>query len=293
MRLIYQKTNHDHNMKHISSFSLIFLLLLSTQLFAQRIEKVQFTVVGNNIEVYYYVAGLKFNQTLTTELFVSTDGGVNFQGPLKFASGDVGAGIINGRHKIIWEATKEIPLNKVNLIFDVRGEILEKPNKWDYFAAYTGTLATPIGLRVGLLGKTGYYLSFQSNFTPGIKGSYTYENNAITDYTRFAWYEFTSKHKKVAYNACAGATFQTGRDFFIYAGAGYGAYEILYEIKEYSYEDNALLDTNYGKDNSVSATGPVLEAGIIIRTGKVIFIGGGNLLDFKTPNLTAGIGISF
>ncbi len=280
-------------MKHISPYLIVLLMLFSTQLFAQRIEQVQFKVAGNNIEIYYNASGLKFNQTVTTSLFVSTDGGVNFQGPLKLVTGELGPGIINGRHKIIWEAAKEIPLDNVNLVFDVRGEITEAPNKRDFFAAYTGNLTTPLGLRVGLLGKTGIYVSFQSNLTPGKKGSYTYEDNAITDYNRFAWYEFTSEHKKVAYTVCAGATFQTGRNFFIYAGAGYGKYEMLYEIKEYSYEDNALLDTDYGRDNSVSTTGPALEAGIIIRTGKVIVIGGGNLLNFKKPNWTAGIGISF
>lgn len=280
-------------MKHIPPYLIVILMLFSTQLFAQRIEQVQFKVAGNNIEVYYNASGLKFNQTVTTLLFVSTDGGVNFQGPLKLVTGELGPGIINGRHKIIWEASKEIPLNNVNLVFDVRGEIMEVPNKRDFFATFTCNLTTPLGLRVGFLGKTGIYLSFQSNLTPGISGSYTYENNTIADYTRFAWYEFTSEHKKAAWTACAGATFQTGRNFFIYTGAGYGTYEMLYEIKEYSYDDDVLLGTDYGKDTSVSTTGPVLEAGIIYRTGNVLFLGGGNLLNFKMPNWTAGIGISF
>lgn len=280
-------------MKQISCLSTVLLLLLSSQIFAQRIENVRFTVAGNNIEVYYKVTGLKFNQTLTTTLFVSIDGGVNFQGPLNFVSHDLGSGIINGQHKVVWEATKEIPLDNINLVFDVRAEVVETKIQRTFFAAVSGNLTTPLGLRAGLLGKTGLYISFQTNTTPGITGSYTYKDNAITDYDRFAWYEFTSEHKKAAWTACAGATFQAGRNFFIYTGAGYGKYELLYEIKEYSYENNAFLGTDYGRDKDLSVTGPTIEAGIIIRTGKVLLMGGANVLNFKIPNWTAGIGISF
>ncbi|MBK6346836.1 MAG: hypothetical protein IPF68_13050 [Bacteroidales bacterium] len=90
-----------------------------------------------------------------------------------------------------------------------------------------------------------------------------------------------------------GLTFQAGRNFFIYAGAGYGKYEVLYEIKEYSYEDDALLGTDYGRDETLSVKGPALEAGIILRTGKVLLMGGANVINFKMPGWSAGIGLSF
>lgn len=280
-------------MKNFATLFISFLVLQSTQLFAQRIENVRFIPVGNNVEVYYTVAGLKFNQTLTTSIYASTDGGVTFQGPLKYVTGEFGPGMVNGQHKVTWEATKEIPLNNITLVFDVRADVVETPVKKDFFVALSGNQVTPLGLRVGLLGKTGFYVSFQSNFSPGLTGSYTYEDNALIDYNGFGWYEFTSENKKAAWTACAGATFQAGRNFFIYTGAGYGKYEVLYEIKEYSYEDDALLGTNYGKDSDLSVAGFALEAGIIIITGKLLLMGGANVINFKMPGWIAGIGISF
>lgn len=280
-------------MKHISRFLPVFFFLLSTQLFAQRIENVRFTTAGNNIEIYYTVAGLKFNQTLNTSIYASTDGGVSFQGPLKYVTGEFGPGMVNGQHKVIWEATKEIPLDNITLLFDVRAEVVETPVKKNFFVALTGNQITPLGLRLGLLGKTGYYLSFQTNTTPTLSGSYTYKDNAITDYDRFAWYEFTSEHKKAAFAAFGGLTFQAGRNFFFYTGAGYGKYEVLYEIKEYSYEDDALLGTDYGRDETLSVQGPAFEAGIILRTGKVLLMGGANVINFKMPGWSAGVGFSF
>ncbi|MBK6346835.1 MAG: hypothetical protein IPF68_13045 [Bacteroidales bacterium] len=110
-------------MKHIYHLLPVLLILLSTQLFAQRIEDVQFTAVGNNIEVYYKVAGLKFNQTLTTSIYASTDGGVSFQGPLNYVTGEFGPGMLNGQHMVTWEATKEIPLDNITLCFDVRAKL--------------------------------------------------------------------------------------------------------------------------------------------------------------------------
>lgn len=280
-------------MKNIRLITLMMLLATGLQSFTQSIEKVSFKPVGNNIEISYTVKGLAFNQSLSTSLFVSTDGGVTFQGPLKFVSGDLGPGILNGQHKIIWEATKEIPLVNVNLSFDVRAEIIETPIKKDVFVAITGNQITPLGIRLGLLGKVGYYLSFQSNLSPGLSGSYTYKDNNLTDYNRFAWYEFTSKHEKSAYSAFAGITFQAGRNLFFYGGAGYGKYEVFYEIKEYSYDNDALLGTDYGRDENLSVTGPALEAGIIYRTGKLLLMGGANVINFNMPGWSAGIGVSF
>lgn len=281
------------NLKPIKQIALLLFVLNFTAISAQNISEIGFKVAGNNIEITYTVKGLAFNQSLTTSIYVSTDGGSGFQGPLKFVSGDLGPGILNGQHKVLWEASKEIPLDNSNLVFEVRAEVQETPVKKDLFIALTGNQVTPLGLRAGLLGKVGYYIALQSNLSPGIKGNYTYEDNAITDYNRFAWYEFTSEHKKAAFTAFGGLTFQAGRNLFLYGGAGYGKYEVLYEIEEYSYEDDALLGTDYGRDETLSVKGPALEAGIILRTGKLLLMGGGNVLNFKMPGWNAGIGISF
>ncbi len=277
--------------KHIITLGLI--LSFVGFLKAQQVENITFVIEGNNIVVKYNVYGVKYDQSLNTSLFVSTDGGKTYQGPLKLVSGDVGPGILNGSHQIVWESIQEIPLNNNYIAFEVRAEVIQNKNPKSFYVALSGNLTTPLGFRAGLLGKTGLYASIQTNTSPGITGSYTYFDNSLTDYDQFAWYEFTSAHKEAAWTACLGATSQISRNFFIYAGAGYGKYELLYEINEYSYENDALLGSDYGIDKEASASGLAVEAGFIYRFKKLLILGGASSLQFKNLNWVAGLGFSF
>lgn len=272
---------------------LLLVLLINNIAFAQQIDNVFFAVTGNDIKLEYRVSGLKYNQTLNTKLYVSTNGGKSFTGPMKFVRGNIGPGITNGDQVIIWEAVNEMKIEYVEIAFDVRGELVEEKIKRSYFAAYSGNTVTPIGIRAGLLGKTGVYVSLQTNFRPTLTGSYTYDDNAIIDYDRLAWYEFTSGHEVAAFSVCAGLTSQVGPDLFVYTGAGYGKEEHFYKINEYSYDDNSLLGSDYGKDEEASVKGLTVEAGIIVRIKNVLIIGGANSTGFQIPNWVAGVGYSF
>jgi hypothetical protein len=281
-------------MKNLYKFLLLAALIcLCGNLYAQSISGIKSIVKGNNIEVQYVVKGLKLNQTLKVSLFVSRDGGITYQGPMVEVTGDVGEKIFNGQHSMTWEAMKEMPLENVNAVFDVRGDVVTEKIKKNYFVAYTGNLVTPLGLRVGSLGGLGWYIAALSNTNPGLTGSYTYKDGTITDYDQFSWYEFTGEHKVSAFIALGGITWQVGRNFFMYGGAGYGKEVTLYEINEYSYDGDAPLGVNYAKDTNTSATGVALELGIIIRTRKVLFTGGASSVGFSTPNWQVGLGVSF
>jgi hypothetical protein len=272
---------------------LLFFCLINSAAFSQQIDNVFFAVTVNTIKLEYRVSGLKYNQTLNTELFVSTDGGKSFKGPLAFVSGNIGPGISNGQQIIVWEAVNEMKIENADLAFDVRGALVEEKIKRSVFVAFSGNMLTPVGVRAGLLGKTGVYVSIQSNFRPTLTGSYTYDDNTIIDYDRFAWYEFTSGYEVSAFAVCAGFTSQLRPNLFIYTGAGFGKEEYFYKINEYSYEDNSLLGSDFGKDEEASVKGLALEAGLIIRVKNFLIIGGGTSTGFQIPNWLAGIGYSF
>jgi hypothetical protein len=278
--------------RYISIITVV-LISITCVLSAQTISKIKSVVVGNNIEVQYVVKGLKLNQTLTVSLYVSSDGGSTFQGPMLEVKGDVGEKIFNGPHSITWEAMKEMSFGDVNAVFDIRAVVVSEKIKKNWFVAYSGNLVTPIGIRVGTLGGVGWYIAGQSNTKPGLTGSYTYKDGTITDYTPLSWYEFTSKHVVSAYTVFGGVTWQVARKFFLYGGAGYGKEEVLYEINEYSYDGNAPLGTDYAKDSDNSAKGIAVEAGLLFKTGKIVIIGGASSVAFKIPNWQAGIGYSF
>ncbi len=271
----------------------IAFVSLSYMSFAQTISNIKSVVAGNNIEVQYAVRGLKFNQTLTVSLYVSRDGGITFQGPMLEVKGDAGENVFNGQHSLTWEAMKEMPLENANAVFDVRGVVVNAKVKKTWFAAYSGNLVTPIGLRVGMLGGLGWYVMGQANTKPGLTGSYTYKDSTITDYNRFAWYEFTSKHEVSSYMICAGITWQAARKVFLYGGLGYGKEDYLYEINEYSYEGDVPLGKNYARDTKNSATGIAVEAGLMVRTGKLLISGGASSIGFNVPNWQVGLGYCF
>ncbi len=275
--------------------SIIIIICISFASFAsaQSVTNIKPTVNGNNIEIQYVVKGLKLNQTLTTSLYVSSDGGITFQGPMLEVTGDVGEKIINGQHLITWEATKEMSLLNVNAIFDIKAEVVTGKIKRNLFVAYSGNLTTPIGLRLGMLGGLAWYITAQSNTQPTLAGTYSYADGIVTDYTRFAWYEFTSQHKVSAYTACAGITKQAGRNLYFYLGAGYGKEDYLYQINEFSYDGDTPLGTDYARDNSISTTGIALEAGLIIKTGKILITGGASSVAFTMPGWQVGLGLSF
>ena len=281
-------------MKNLQKWLIIAAFVsLGSTVYAQSISNIKSFVKGNSIEVQYVVKGLKLNQTLNVSLFVSRDGGITFQGPMVEVTGDVGEKIFNGQHSILWEAMKEMPLENANTVFDVRGEVVSEKMKKNLFVAYAGNLVTPLGIRVGMLGGVGWYIAGQSNTNPGLTGSYTYEDGTITDYDQFSWYEFTGEHKVSAFMALGGITWQVGRNFFMYGGAGYGKEVTLYEINEYSCDGDTPLGVNYAKDTNANEVGVALELGIIIRTGKVLFTGGASSVAFSIPNWQAGIGYSF
>ncbi|MFZ4546135.1 MAG: hypothetical protein ACOYN4_01800 [Bacteroidales bacterium] len=281
-------------MTHFTKFFLFIVCFsFGSAGIAQTIKNIKPLVFGNTIDIQYKVSGLKLNETLTVSLYVSNDGGSTYQGPMLEVKGDVGEKIFNGQHTITWEALKEMAFADVNTIFDIRAEVVSEKIKRSFFVAYSGNLTTPIGLRIGQLGGLGWYITAQSNTNPTLTGSYTYTDGTITDYNQFAWYEFTSNHKVSAYMACAGLTYQLARKLYMYGGAGYGKVDNLYEINEYSYDGDAPLGTDYGRDSKTSIVGVALDAGLTYKIGKLTLIGGASSIGFAIPDFQAGIGYSF
>jgi hypothetical protein len=93
--------------------------------------------------------------------------------------------------------------------------------------------------------------------------------------------------------ACAGLTYQLARKLYIYGGGGYGKMDNLYEINEYSYDGDAPLGTDYGRDSKTSVVGVALDTGLIYKIGKLTLIGGASTIGFAMPDFQAGIGYSF
>jgi hypothetical protein len=281
------------SMKFLSLFILVNTLLMNLNITAQRIVNVEPKIVGNNIEISYDVKGLRYNRNLTVSLLMSRDSGISYVGPLNEVHGDIGPIIQKGKHTIVWETTKEIPLEKFNALFEIRAEVVKLKSKKLFFSGYSGNLITPFGIRVGKIGGIGYYFMCMTNSHPFLSGTYHYNNGAILDYDRFAWYEYTSRHLVSASMICFGANYQLMRDLYLFGGCGYGKEEYMYEIKEYSYEDDQSLGYSYARDNHITEEGIAAEGGIMYHVDHFYISAGITTINLTTSNWLVGIGYVF
>ena len=275
-------------------FLFTLLSVLSLPLFAQSVSDIQVGVAGDKIKVGYTILGLKYYQDISQiDFYVSRDDGKTFEGPLKQISGDIGAGLRNGKYEMTWNVLKEMPLTDEKLIFDVRLTVTEKPRKKAFMISLTGNTTTPLGLRIGQLSKIGWYAEFRASLSPFTTAGYTYENETIPGYDKPNYYEFNGKKGFAAWSAIGGVTFQTSWKVFFNIGVGYGIENYLYEIDEYSYETESKTGTAWVKDMAYSNSGFELDAGMILKFNKLIISGGATSINFKTINWTAGIGVAF
>ena len=99
-------------------FYFIFFCLLGIVAHAQKVSNITYRQEQSNIIVSY---DLETKTPCKINMFVSTNGGSTWQGPLTKISGDVGAKISTGSHSIIWNVLEEFEeLRGDNLMFQVR-----------------------------------------------------------------------------------------------------------------------------------------------------------------------------
>ncbi len=260
---------------------------------AQNVSDIKAQVSNDNkIHVSYKITGARFYQTFNIYLYISSDNGKTFAGPMKEVSGDVGDGIKEGNHVIIWDALKEMPFTKKDLIFDVRAITIDNPIKKKFFVSYVGNLITPVGVRIGNSHKLGWYIEARASLLANEKLPYNFVNGNIENWDKPGYYQSNGTENYSAYSIGAGLTFQLSWNTFFYLGGGYGSQKRIFEVYEYNNDDNVIGNSWVVKDDE-SYTGAELSAGFMQRFGSIIISVGGTFLNFETPNFTAGIGFSF
>jgi hypothetical protein len=96
------------------------ICLLDTAIHAQKVSNINYRQEQSTIIVSY---DLETKTPCKVNLFVSTDGGSTWQGPLTKVSGDVGAKIASGSHRITWNVLEEFEeLRGDKIQFQVRAD---------------------------------------------------------------------------------------------------------------------------------------------------------------------------
>ena len=115
-------------MKKIKLLLLLLVVLQTSFVAAQKVSNINYSQEQSTIIVSY---DLETKTPCKVNLFVSTNGGTTWQGPLTKVTGDVGAKIVSGSHNITWNVLEEFEeLRGDKIQFQVRAlGILDLPIK--------------------------------------------------------------------------------------------------------------------------------------------------------------------
>jgi uncharacterized protein (TIGR02145 family) len=107
-------------MKITKHFLLIFIFFYAITTHAQKVSNITFHQEQSNIIISY---DLETKTTCKISLFVSKNGGITWQGPLKKVTGDIGAKIVTGNKSITWNVLEEFEeLRGENIMFQVQAD---------------------------------------------------------------------------------------------------------------------------------------------------------------------------
>ena len=106
-----------------SQLLLLLLVVLQTSItLAQKVSNIAYRQEQSTIIVSY---DLETKTPCRIDLYVSTDGGKTWKGPLKKVTGDAGTKISSGKNSIIWNVLEEYnELRGNNIKFQVRAKII-------------------------------------------------------------------------------------------------------------------------------------------------------------------------
>ena len=106
-------------------FIIIVIILFSglTSVFSQEVKNIRISQNGNRVNVLFDLA--ETSKTYKVDLYVTTDDGITWTGPLKSVSGDVGNNVPFGSNRqIIWDIVSEKGLDEGYMQFKVVAEAL-------------------------------------------------------------------------------------------------------------------------------------------------------------------------
>lgn len=272
---------------------LFFMALVSDSILGQMVTNTDFRREGNNFIISYNLSGAKIDLKYFVSLYLSTDGGKTFTGPLKAVTGDVGEINPEGRKTITWNFFDEYETLSGDIGFDIRVETEHIPLPVKNILLYSYSETAPFGAMFVSMHRFGWYISFRTNGVFSGEGTYTCNDESLIDYTGDGYYIFGSETKKVRYSAHAGAVARVSKNMFLYAGAGYGKRNLLWHITEYSYVNDTETDDFYVSHEDYQHTGVEGEGGIGLMFGKFSLCAGANYINKGHIELTGSLGFEF
>lgn len=274
-------------------FISILLFVFGLPLFAQHITDVRFEPFGQAIRVRYTLNRLPFDSYATLNLFVSTDGGENFIGPLVRVQGDIGKVTGNGDKYVIWQAMEEMKQLDGEVVFELRGDVVKEKVRSEHVVMYNLSGSSGFGLMYGIVGRWGGYVRAKSNFSFA-DAPYTCNKSGAFNYTsNDNYYVLDGKSKRSRFGVTGGVLFRPIDWLYLYGGAGYGFRRLMGHAAKYNNQSGQSEGDMWAVNTDSSAEGVEAELGGIVRYKKWALSLGVNSIDFSFVELNVAIGLFF
>lgn len=270
-----------------------FSCLVNASLYAQRISDVRFEPFGRAIRVHYTLSRMPFDSFAMLNLFVSTNGGESFAGPLVQVQGDIGKVVGNGTKSVIWQAVDEIGQLDGQIVFELRGDVVKEKLKAENMLMYSVSGTSCFGLMYGRVARWGGYVRGKTNFSTK-DAPYTCENSGRFNYNREDEFYIVDKDsRRSRLGITGGVLYRPMNNLYLYAGAGYGYRRLMWHAESFDYSDGHKTGELWAINTSHSADGIEAELGGIFRYKKLAVSLGANTVGFSFFEVNGAVGLFF
>lgn len=277
---------------HVYFWILLFCEVMPCA-FAQRITDVRFEQFGQAIRVHYTLSRLPYNSFVMLELYVSTNGGVSFTGPLVRVQGDVGKVDTNGPKGVIWEVMDEWGSLDGQVVFELRGDVVNKKSEVENLLMYNVSGSTYFGLMYGIVARWGGYVRGKTNFSLA-DAPYTCNTSGVFDYEKAgSYYAVDNVSKRSRLGITAGALYRPWPFLYLYVGAGYGFRRLIWHAQTFDYITDKPSGELWAVNTQRSVEGVEAELGAIYRYKRLGISAGINTVGFSFFEVNGAVGLFF
>jgi hypothetical protein len=206
-----------------------------------------------------------------------------------------------GEHEIEVEKGEYITKDKFQVSQDEKNRYhFPLALKKHFYLTYTGSIfpknteyIAPVGLKVGITGNVGWYISGRMNPSIFKNATYEYNGTQVLDYDADQYYSLNGNMVYPVLSITGGISLYTWKKFHLYFGGGYGLKQVYRNIEEFSYSNDQKIGETYVEDKNFTTRGILLESGVMFQTNNFIIDTGLSTLKFKYLSVNIGVGISF
>lgn len=272
---------------------LLLYFVIGFQLYAQRITNVHFEPFGRAVQVHYTLSRLPYDSYVTLNLFVSTNGGESFSGPLVSVQGDIGKVSSNGEKTVIWQAMDEMGQLKGDVVFELRGDVVKKRIQAEHLVMYNVSGSSGFGLMYGRVARWGAYVRGKTNFS-GKDAPYICDKSGVFNYaSEDHYYILDGEAKRSRLGITGGVLFRPAGWLYLYGGAGYGYRRLLWHANLMDYQSEQQVGDLWAVNEDSSAEGVEAELGGIFRYKRLAVSLGVTTVDFSFVEVNGAVGLFF